>query len=135
WHWNGTQWTPIDVGATMYVFYSVSMTSAKDGWAVGGWGTLQPENATTTVALHWNGAQWTFVGAGTKLRLYSVCMVNSDDGWAVGALGKIMRWNGLQWIPEYSELIQVAATLSLTLIAAVKANNSLKRAKRADWRH
>jgi photosystem II stability/assembly factor-like uncharacterized protein len=126
-HWDGTQWTEV-ASSTMYVFYSVFMTSADDGWTVGGWGTLIPHDATI-VALHWNGTQWTSFGGPKWIALNSVYMVSSDDGWAVGPLGTILRWTGVQWVPEYPETIQLSLTLGLVLIAVVFYKEYVKRAK------
>jgi photosystem II stability/assembly factor-like uncharacterized protein len=124
-HWDGVQWTYVE-SSTMYVFYSVFMTSVDDGWAVGEWGTLVPQNYTT-VDLHWDGNQWTEVGGPTRRPIYSVFMVNSGDGWAVGALGTILHWDGVQWIPEYPETIEVVFTLGLMLVAIVLTKIALKR--------
>ena len=124
WHWDGTQWNEVE-SSPMYVFFAVFMNSANDGWAVGEWGTLVPPNAST-VALHWNGTQWTDVGGPTKSPLNSVYMVGPNDGWAVGNGGTIIRWNGVQWIPEYSETIQIMLVLSSMLIVVILTKTVLK---------
>jgi hypothetical protein len=102
-HWNGTQWAEV-MSSTMYVFASVFMKSATDGWAVGDIGTLVPPNYTTTV-LHWDGNGWTYVGGPT-----------TDDGWAVGRGGTIIRWNRIEWIPEFPQTVCTFLLISLTVI-------------------
>ena len=46
-------------------------------------------------------------------------MLGTNDGWAVGNGGTIIRWNGVEWIPEYSETIQIMLVLSFMLIVVI----------------
>jgi len=99
--WDGAAWvrtnrTTPDSNARS--LNSVFMTSAADGWAVGG--------ANGDIIVHWTGGAWTNFGA-APAALNSVYMLDTDgngiaeDGWAVGnASGGelILRWNGAAWV-------------------------------------
>ena len=78
------------------------MSSAGDGWAVGG-----------TTMLHWNGATWTQSPA-ASCSLSAVSMVSASDGWAVGDC--ILHWDGTTWIrvfnPSWFALTSVAMVSS-----------------------
>jgi hypothetical protein len=56
-------------------------------------------------------------------------MVGSNDGWAVGSGGTIIRWDGVQWIPEYPETIQIVLVLYFALIVVFLTKTALKRQK------
>jgi hypothetical protein len=45
-------------------------------------------------------------------------MVNASEGWIVGEGGTIIRWNGIQWIPEIPENIFSLLLITSTLIVA-----------------
>ncbi|HET9111389.1 MAG TPA: zf-HC2 domain-containing protein [Ktedonobacterales bacterium] len=64
----------------------ISMTSPRDGWAVGQIGSPQQANAPHTLMMRFQNCQWqpygdTFPAA----ELFGVSMVSATDGWAVGA--------------------------------------------------
>jgi hypothetical protein len=89
---------------------SVTMLSATDGWAVGGYGTI----------LRWNGSTWVQVSSPTTKSLFSVVMLSATDGWAVGGLftvgSTILHWNGNAWIEVNSP-----ATNTLWSVSVVSA--------------
>jgi len=66
---------------------SIAMTSANNGWAVGGSGTI----------LHWNGITWSEANSPTTQPLLDVKMISADNGWAVGGMGTILHWDGISW--------------------------------------
>jgi photosystem II stability/assembly factor-like uncharacterized protein len=81
-------WEPVS-SPVSGVLYSVSMTSASNGWAVGENGTI----------LHWNGSAWSTTSSPTGLDLYVVKMISQNDGWAAGEFGVILHWDGVSWNP------------------------------------
>ncbi|MBU1488130.1 PKD domain-containing protein, partial [bacterium] len=74
--------------------YSVSMVSATDGWAVGGYGTI----------LHYDGTSWSEFSSPTSNYLVSVTMVSATDGWAVGTGSTILRFVGTPPLAPPSDL-------------------------------
>lgn len=68
---------------------SVSLDSARDGWAVGYAGTF----------VHYNGKTWSTVAgpAHFKQTLRSVVMLSPSDGWAVGDGGAMLHYDGMHW--------------------------------------
>lgn len=115
--WNGSTWAEVEhpnVGGLR----SITMVSATDGWAVGGFEPF-------AFILHWNGQTWQITYQMREVRLTSVTMASPTDGWAVGyhirwdgrvwvdGASLILRWNGLNWqpvsSPDVGPLYDVAA--------------------------
>jgi glucose/arabinose dehydrogenase len=91
-HWDGSQWSIMDVGSTG-VLSDVVAVSSTDVWAVGGTG----DNA---LIMHWDGAEWIVSHNSTPGLLEGIAARSTGDIWAVGAAGTstlAMRWNGSQW--------------------------------------
>ncbi|MDA3644977.1 hypothetical protein LZ318_03650 [Saccharopolyspora indica] len=100
-HWDGRQWTQVDLASPAYAKPEALKAFAPDDvWTVG------HMYATRGMAQHWDGKAWTDVpvpelGEG----LYSLSDVNgvaSDDLWAVGqttspARGVALHWDGKAW--------------------------------------
>ncbi|HET9979168.1 MAG TPA: hypothetical protein VFQ32_01895, partial [Ktedonobacterales bacterium] len=78
-HYQNCAWTPIATDDPGMTLMSVSMTSASDGWAVGGSGDGKP------LALHYTGGAWQPValpGEDRRDGVYDlVRMRSADEGW------------------------------------------------------
>jgi hypothetical protein len=111
-HWDGTSWMRVTTppAGRYSTLFSVSASSATQGWAVGNYG-----RTGRTWTLHWDGTTWNSVsipnipGSGDNA-LLSVWTRTSKDAFAVGScfdLGEqgcgghffatiFMHWNGAQ---------------------------------------
>lgn len=113
-HWNGTRWTSVAAPSpgSRSSLIAISMTSARDGWAIGSTGQA-------ILILHWNGTRWTRVAAPAVpgANLDSVSADRPDDAWAVGQAGSfdlVLHWNGRAWtrmadVPPGPDLVGVSA--------------------------
>ena len=95
-HWNGSNWTIVkspNVGSVGDGFSSVTVVSATDIWAVGGYSKNNGFNTGRTLTEHWNGSTWLVVkspNAGNSLdnNLSGAASIpGSGDIWAVGSDG------------------------------------------------
>jgi photosystem II stability/assembly factor-like uncharacterized protein len=129
-HWNGTEWTDVSYGNEHYE--SVFFVDPNDGWIAGDPGMLV-EFGFPGPVFHWNGSAWSFITNPTTspIRLSSVFMVNASDGWIVGEHGTIIRWNGIQWIPEFSTTTCVQIMAIMWTAAVVLTRISAKKRKPA----
>lgn len=67
----------------------LSMTSPRDGWAVGEIGLPQQATAPSALMLRFQNCQWQPYGSSIPAaELFGVSMVSATDGWAVGATVK-----------------------------------------------
>jgi photosystem II stability/assembly factor-like uncharacterized protein len=73
-HYQGGQWSPVQIPGGTEPLSSVDMLSASEGWAVGERGTI----------LHYSFGLWGQEPNLTSSDLSSVSMVSADEGWAVG---------------------------------------------------
>jgi photosystem II stability/assembly factor-like uncharacterized protein len=73
-HYEGGQWSSVQIPGFSEPLASIAMLSASEGWAVGAQGSI----------LHYNDGQWRYESSLTSSDLTSVSMVSADDGWAVG---------------------------------------------------
>ncbi len=116
-HWDGSAWRQAD-SPTTYPLYSVALSSASDGWAVGGvysrgcaaTSSAPPVGkaptwsyATCSVILHWDGNAWRLVSTGlggqdhAAPQLYSVASVSPSEAWAVGAAQQTCDGGACPW--------------------------------------
>src|SRR5262249_32979757 len=103
-HWDGNTWNvvaspPLSRGGLT----SVSMISANDIWAIGGY------SSGSTLFLHWDGSAWSQIdgpGPGDFNDLRASAAISSDDVWAMGYYlnnGEVpghtlvMHWDGSAW--------------------------------------
>jgi hypothetical protein len=136
-HWDGTSWTLVPVPWPPYPdvawrnFADVTVLPGGEAWIVGDWISyypkpLQPEFGPPlyhTFVSHWNGTEWQYVdfGPNQSSPLTQVDARASNDVWAVGhdiyvpRQGRILHWNGSEWIdfptppsPYYNSLTGVA---------------------------
>lgn len=113
-HWNGRKWRSVPAPGRVY---SLHVTSAKHGWAVGVDAKGRPQ------ALRWNGSAWKPtalppipVPKGGTATLNGVLALSGKNVWAVGATSRlvgddeefrpvVLRWNGSTWrrvaTPDY----------------------------------
>ncbi len=90
-HWNGTAWTVVPTAplANLFngVFYSVSVLSPTDVFAVG---QYQTTNALTMgLVEHWDGTTWSQVPSNVPAppdddTLFGVAAISTNNAWAVG---------------------------------------------------
>ncbi|HEU5367682.1 MAG TPA: hypothetical protein VFU69_04430 [Ktedonobacterales bacterium] len=81
---------------------SISMLSAKDGWAVG-----YRHSNRQPIILHYNGQSWKSVATSLQNRLAFIQMLSDTDGWAIGTpissspnTDSILHYNGQSWTPQ-----------------------------------
>jgi hypothetical protein len=81
---------------------SISMLSAKDGWAVG-----YRHSNRQPIILHYNGQSWKSVAASLQNSLSFIQMLSDTDGWAIGTpipgspkTDSILHYNGQSWTPQ-----------------------------------
>jgi len=78
WHWNGTKWSPTQIGPG--TVRAIAGRATNDIWAVGQGGTLA----------HWNGTAWSNqYPAGVDLN--ALWVGPAGDVWLAGAGGAILR--------------------------------------------
>ncbi len=97
------------LGATIppnALIQDISMSSPRDGWAVGWIQTITQQGAvvpTATLLLHFQNCQWQPVDVGIpNAELLSVSMVSATDGWAVGTTSNAkplaLHYTDGQWL-------------------------------------
>jgi|GEM_PF-1890238 hypothetical protein len=65
---------------------SISMVSARDGWAVGDIWNPNGTTAPRTLILHFQDCQWTPIASSIPTaELNQISMVSANEGWAVGS--------------------------------------------------
>lgn len=92
--YDGAAWSVVPVPDLLvdghsYADVAVAAPGAEAGvWIVGG-----------INALRYDGGAWT---AGAPLTAGLLALDHRDDDmWAVGTSGKILRWNGADWVPDW----------------------------------
>lgn len=93
-HWNGSTWTPGNVGVSEYV-YGLTATATNNVWASCSGGYIR----------HWNGSAWANVASGSIQQLAKIRARTASDIWAVGTQGEVLRWNGVSWNPVASGVV------------------------------
>jgi hypothetical protein len=99
-HWNGTQWSLVDVPSAENVsttLVSVSATGPNDVWAVG-----YSENdflfPSGTIVVHWDGNAWATQTTpdlhASVSELSTVAALTPSDIWVAGDIGKIVGSGG-----------------------------------------
>lgn len=84
-HWNGTTWTPYDLGTQRLV--AVHARSANDVWAVGMGGVIY----------HFTGSTWQAVASPTVEMLVDVTFDEGGVGWITGRNGAILKFANGTW--------------------------------------
>lgn len=100
WHWDGTAWTAVSLGA--YDAADVAVIGPANVWAVGN----ADEGSDVGEARHWDGTSWKTVAMPFVAR--KVGAVAANDVWAVGENGDqplAAHWDGTSW--KSSKLPQV----------------------------
>lgn len=102
---------------------SISASSAKNAWAVGG---MHSVSTGDDVALHWNGKKWSAVPVPTgddSEGLLSVSTSSARNAWALASDSELFHWNGTAWAEDGTAPVAVqlvaVATSSPTLAYAV----------------
>lgn len=92
-HFDGTAWSPVDVGASVPLLNWVFGFGPNDITTVGSGGTI----------LHYNGSVWATQTTTTTEDLWGVWGAAPDDLWAVGGRGReagqetILHYDGQAW--------------------------------------
>ena len=109
-HWDGASWKTIGPGGKGSSFSAGWAAGPADAWAVGG----GPGGGL----VYRRGAdQWQRVFQLAE-DLYGIWGASANDIWAVGLKGRIIRWNGRDWLPVPSSTV---ANLSAVLGTAADA--------------
>jgi hypothetical protein len=138
-HWDGRAWTILPVGNPSGLpgsLYGITVISATDAWAVGGFLADSPTTRNGPLVEHWNGVSWALisvpalanVGPHHEQTLVGVAAMSSSDVWAVGNasngatyVNRLLHWNGLAWTrvaaPEPSSTTGLGSLSLLTGIA------------------
>ncbi len=97
-HWNGLSWLASQTGINGQL--STLHGSARDNVWAGGRETL-PDRSSVPLLLRFDGAKWSRVsipdGASSILK---VAVASSDSTWVVDAQGRLLRWDGTQFIQQ-----------------------------------
>ncbi|MBN2560091.1 MAG: hypothetical protein JXQ75_04100 [Phycisphaerae bacterium] len=97
-HYDGVDWTEMDIGITFGEISGVWGTGPCDVFAVG----------TCGLILHYDGASWASMDSGTTEKLLGVCGSGPNEVFAVGGetiirpRGVILRYDGTSWEPMTS---------------------------------
>jgi len=107
-HWNGAQWTSLQVPLPTQDAYSRSISAVADDdiWAAGSYtnnvGEVQP------YAIHWNGRRWVLTTLALETRTAGISnpirAFAPNDVWAVGNFGSYYfseHWDGARWKTVY----------------------------------
>lgn len=91
--YNGSSWQPVNSGVSA-ALYGVWMTSASNGWVVGG---SNPPTPTPSMILPWNGSFMSPVASPINTRLWYVFMTSPTEGWASLNGGYILHYLNGTW--------------------------------------
>jgi len=99
-HWDGSQWSAMDVPSTKRV-ESISGTGPSDVWAVGGIDSTADIGGRSLVA-HYNGSEWSNVTppdfSGWTYPLQGLTAITTNNVWATNNGGpSLVHWNGTNW--------------------------------------
>jgi hypothetical protein len=105
-HWNGSAWKQVaspNPPKTSPDFFSLSMDSATDGWALGQASTRT--GTVTSLVAHWNGTSWQQVTTSPSFFFAGVASLSPTNATAVGSeqtgshtfTPAAFHWNGTSW--------------------------------------
>lgn len=80
--WNGSSWTSFSCPAGVSYLSAISMVSANDVWAVGGYDII-----------HWDGNNWTRFAYDPPYQLNDIDMISATEGWAAGNNGIVLHYS------------------------------------------
>jgi len=131
---DGQLYTPRLNGIAIYydepndnAFYDVKVTSATDGWAVGGGGTMS----------RFNGTDWArYTPSPTANSLLDVDFTDASHVWAVGDNGTIVFWDGSGWAAQTSNTTNTlfgVDTVSASFAVAVGAKGTIRHWGGSSW--
>jgi len=89
---DATQWTQVTSPATQDL-HAVSMTSAAEGWAVGGSLNITEKG----IVLHYTGGVWTPISSIPTPGLLSLSMVSATEAWAGSIDGSFLHLQNGTW--------------------------------------
>jgi hypothetical protein len=139
-HWDGRTWTIEPAGNPSLLpasLDSITVISATDAWAVGGFQAGTRSKHEEPLVEHWDGTKWSLtevpalaeVGAHHEQTLVAVASLSADDVWAVGNasvngvtyVNRLLHWNGQAWdrvtAPEPSSTSGLGSVSLLTAVA------------------
>lgn len=103
-HWDGANWTEVDVPRVANRHHELSAVVAiapDDAWAVGDYRNVA--DAFRGVTYHWDGSSWSHVVSPVEAMsggLEDVAATGPDDVWALGNGDSgvvVMHWDGDDW--------------------------------------
>ncbi len=140
-HYTGGRWTVQQMIAHASLM-DIAMTSASNGWAVGGVQQDEQSFPTQSLLLHYDGHTWTPAQTPPGQVLLSVAMTSATDGWIIGGtaganeLGDLLlRYNGSVWsqtsLPPSLGYINHLSAISANDVWAVGFGGAAGRASNA----
>ncbi|HEU5347339.1 MAG TPA: hypothetical protein VFU63_01880 [Ktedonobacterales bacterium] len=109
--------TPTAVPGSQHGIYAIGMSSATDGWAMGGShaGIMgAPQDAVNV--LHFTNGRWIQVPATISGGISAIKMISPTDGWAVGT--NVYHYDGTSWRMVHAPLIMTGAYYAITAASA-----------------
>jgi hypothetical protein len=129
-HYKDGQWT-VQSAYQSTNFWSLSMSSASDGWAAG---STFVNNNPVPFLVHYTQGHWMQVAnplPGTHAdSFYVVHMTSATDGWLATdqdtrtGLPTLLHWNGTAWTVTNLPAISDTASLLITDIATLSAGDA-----------
>ena len=90
WHFDGKEWTPVDLPITTFDIYGIYGFGVNDVWVAG-------ETATdVSLILHYDGSSWKDYSDTNGKSLNGLWGSSSSDMWAVG-VNTLFHFNGSAW--------------------------------------
>ncbi|GAB4376688.1 MAG: hypothetical protein Kow0042_23240 [Calditrichia bacterium] len=142
-HWDGSNWSRVDLGNAAGNLYSIEAITGTDIWAVGeGSGPGAPGANITNLVIHYDGSGWQGVeipSPGNRTnRLTDVNGSSSNDVWLVGYYRNstglytsiIFHWDGNSWSvannpnPPYQNFLYATISLSPDNMFAIGRNDA-----------
>ena len=89
--WNGNSWGVETTSVTSDEIISVFFIDATHGWAL-----------TKTQILFYNGSSWSIQSTATYSTFVGFSLIGLASGWVVTQNGSIYKFNGTEWIYDFS---------------------------------
>lgn len=115
--YNGATWSGVNINFSQ-AMHGVYFLDANTGWISGDWGRIM---MTTN-----GGNTWTnqMTNAIYSNLFYDLQMISSTEGWAVGTSGRVLKYNGSNWVNE-----STPATADLYAVHFSSANHGFMTGK------
>ncbi len=136
---NGT-WTKQTgpSGNFSYSIYDVSLTDARNGWAVGGWSTSAGGSTYYYgMALKMVNGTWTLMQNSLGWELRALDLADANNGWAVGRSGQLTRISSGSYSPQIGGVstgqLNGVDIIDMQTGWAVGVNGLIRRLQTGTW--